>query len=164
MDLFINTGALFTPSNKHRIVLWRIWDIEKPTILFIGLNPSTANEVSDDPTIRRVRRFATDWGFGGIYMMNCYTLVSSNPDDLRNSEVKWVQSLHKIQNDVYLKSYAKLCEKIVFAWGSFSIVKEYGRDVELSKMFPDAYCLGKNANGSPKHPLYLKADTKLEKY
>ena len=66
------SGAEFSPDRKYRYALWRIWDKSNPLIMFIGLNPSKANELKDDPTIRRVRRFAFDWGYGGVYMINYF--------------------------------------------------------------------------------------------
>ena len=58
-------GAVFSPDRIYRYVLYRVWDEAKPRVMFIGLNPSTADESVDDPTIRRCKRFAADWGYGG---------------------------------------------------------------------------------------------------
>lgn len=152
MDLFEGNGAEFSPCRKYRFSLWRIWNNDKPLIMFIGLNPSTANEVTDDPTIRRIKKFAFDWGYGGVYMLNCFPYISTNPNDLKdfgNTE----------KNDEQLKSIGALCSDIIFAWGSFSIVKETGRDAELIKMFPNAKCLKINKDGSPIHPLYVPSNT-----
>ena len=164
MKMFEKNGAAMSDDRKYRYALWRIWDVEKRKVMFIGLNPSTANEISDDPTIRRVIRFAYDWGFGGVYMLNCFPLVSANPDDLKGVYQKSTTNIFEIQNHQYLIGYATECEKVVFAWGSFPIVKEFDIDIKLRMMFPEAYCLGKNANGSPKHPLYLRRDSELVKF
>ncbi len=157
MDLFDDTGAEFSECKKYRYMLWRIWDKDKPLIMFVGLNPSTANQVSDDPTIRRVKRFASDWGYGGVYMMNCFPYVSTNPENLRENGKDEL-------NDRCLKMVGKKCEKIIFAWGSFDIVKEMGRDKELKEMFPNAEALIINQDGSPRHPLYVKSNTKPVNY
>jgi hypothetical protein len=152
MDLFKNNGAEFSFCRKYRYFLWRIWDDEKPLIMFIGLNPSTANEINDDPTIRRIQKFAFDWGFGGVYMLNCFPYISTNPNDLKDFG-------NTDTNDEQLKRIGLLCSEIIFAWGSFNIVKETGRDAELIKMFPNAKCLEINKDGSPRHPLYVPSKT-----
>lgn len=158
MELFENNGANFNDSNTHRLSLWRIWDKTKPLIMFIGLNPSTANATSDDPTIRRVKRFAKDWGYGGVYMMNLFSFISAYPEELRKNE----KYLNQFQNFCEIESWALRCDKIVFAWGNFEEAKNAGK--EMAFKFPEAYCLGKNKNGTPKHPLYIKVNTPLIKF
>lgn len=163
-DLFIQdgegglpNGAKFSPNNKRRYCLWRIWDDTLPYIAFIGLNPSTANQNDDDPTIRRVKRFAFDWGYGGVYMLNCFSQVTPYPSALK------AESNDK-ENDRWIREIGDSCEKIVFAWGNFTVVNHFGRDVELSAMFPDAVALRLNSNGSPAHPLYIPANVTPIKY
>lgn len=153
MDLFGYKSATFSPCRKYRYVLTRIWDTEKPKVMFVGLNPSTANEDTDDPTIRRVIGFAKTLGFGGLYMLNLFAYVTAYPAELLQCDDP-VNS-----NDYYLRHYHLHTEKVIFCWGNFDVGS---RDKEVIAMFPKAYCLGRNANGSPKHPLYLKQDTQLE--
>ncbi len=150
-------GAIFSECRKYRYALWRNWNYNLPKVMFIGLNPSTANEIVNDNTICRVINFAKNWGFGGVYMLNCFPYISTNPDDLNefgNTEL----------NDRYLYLTAINCKEIIFAWGSFKIVKKYGRDAELSKMFPNAKALKINKDGSPLHPLYAPKDVTLIKF
>jgi hypothetical protein len=123
--------------------------------MFVGLNPSTANEDTNDPTIRSVIRIAKYHGYGGAYMTNGFSFVSTDPSKLVRDEVN--QAL----NDLWLVSISKLCATIVFAWGTFNVMAETGRDKELGYMFPQAMALGINKNGSPKHPLYCKTETAL---
>ena len=148
LDLFINesSGALFSECKKYRYVLWRIWDNSKPKVMFIGLNPSTANESSDDPTIRRVRTFAKTWGYGGVYMLNLFTYITAYPEELITCDDPLGLA------DYYLLEYAKKCEKIIFAWGNFKECKS--RANEIIKMFK-GFALLKNKDGSPRHPLYV---------
>lgn len=153
----INGGAVFSDCRKYRYVLWRNWDVAKPTIMFIGLNPSTANEDQNDATIRRVIRFAKDWGYGGVYMCNCFPYVSTNPDELKDFG-------NDTTNDYWLRHIEKEVKNIVFAWGNFNIVKEMGRDIELCKMFPNAKTIIKNKDGSPRHPLYISSKATLINY
>jgi len=171
MELFdfsntnLKDSAIFSEDRKYRYSLTRVWDDSKPMILFLGLNPSTANEINDDPTIRRIKKFAFDWGYGGIHMLNCFPLVSPDPLDLIFFKKNHQEYKAEIQiNDSLIYRIWLEWPIIVFCWGSFSIVRELCRDQELHEMFPKAFCFGKNANGSPKHPLYLKSDTKLIKY
>jgi len=150
-------GAEFSKCRNYRYALWRVWDNTKPLVMFIGLNPSTANETESDPTIKSVCRIAKNNGYGGVYMMNCFPYVSTDPNKLRDFG-------NTALNDHWLYKVSAMCQEIVFAWGSFDVVKELGRDVELSGMFPNAKALFVNKNGSPKHPLYCKSDTKLVEY
>lgn len=150
-------GATFSEDRKYRYVLWRIWDKSKPCISFIGLNPSTADENQNDPTIRRVISFAKSFGYGGVYMLNLFAYVTPYPEELNkcNNPVNY--------NDHYINQFAMgKSLNVVFCWGNFFI--PYHRDVYIKNLFPYAFCLGKNKNGSPKHPLYLKSDVTLIPY
>jgi hypothetical protein len=144
------SGARFSEDGKYRYLLWRVWDESKPCIMFIGLNPSTATAAMDDPTIRRVKGFAKSWGYGGVYMANLFAFISPYPKDLLTvaDPIK--------DNDIWLKSTALNCKDILFAWGSFPEAEK--RAAEVIEMFPNAVCLGLNKNGTPKHPLYIKAN------
>lgn len=154
----MNSGADFSYDRKYRYSLWRIWDDTKPLVMFIGLNPSTANASTDDPTIRSVCRIAKNNGFGGVYMMNCWAYVSTDPDLLMINEMS-----ERWNNDILTVTAAK-CKDVVFAWGNFSIVAKTGRAKELKEMFPYAKALHINKNGSPKHPLYCKSDIQLKPF
>ncbi|GHX72979.1 hypothetical protein VCSRO16_3593 [Vibrio cholerae] len=66
-----NTAEL-SKCRKYRYALWRTWDSDKPFAMFIGLNPSTADEKNDDPTLRRCINFAKSWGYGGVCMANLF--------------------------------------------------------------------------------------------
>lgn len=145
----MNAGAEFSADRKHRFALWRIWDAQKPLVAFIGLNPSTADETEPDRTIGRVVNFANSWGFGGVYMMNCFSYVSTDPNELNdfdNTEI----------NDTWLRKIGEKCERVVFAWGTFEVIKKKNRDVQLVHMFPEAMALKLTKDGSPYHPLYVK--------
>jgi len=148
-DLFLDAGASFSKDRTKRYALWRIWDDTKPKVMFIGLNPSKANETQDDPTIRRVIRFAHDWGFGAVYMCNLFSQVTPYPEELKLSTFTF--------DDVYiLIQTSMLCDEVVFCWGAFK-----GSEIRAQqaiKMFPNAVALEINKNGSPKHPLYVRAD------
>lgn len=150
-NLFDSNGALFSPDRKYRYALFRMWDLKKPLIMFIGLNPSTANEVDNDPTIRRVIRFAQDWDYGGVYMMNLFGLVTPYPEDLKTCADPVGE------NDKWLEKAYDKCEDVVFAWGSFPEAAE--RAKKVMQMFPNAKALIINKDGAPRHPLYVPANT-----
>lgn len=155
--LFESNGAEFSKCGKYRYALWRIWDKTKPLVMLIGLNPSTANATTDDPTIRRVKQIATNLGYGGFFMMNCYAYISTDPAKLMVGDRGGL-------NDQWLVKVRGVCEAVIFAWGNFKIVRWTERDRRLTEMFPDAQALFINKNGSPKHPLYCRADTKPVPY
>lgn len=89
--------AILSEDRKYRYILSRTWDETKPTVLFIGLNPSTADENEDDPTIRRCIIFAKSWGYGGLIMANLFAFRTTNPQGLY-SEKNPVGS----ENDYYI--------------------------------------------------------------
>lgn len=120
-------------------------------VCFIGLNPSTANEHEPDPTITRVIDFAKRWGYGGVYMLNLFGIVSSKPEVLRTCGDAVGD------NDRWLDEYVNKCERVVFAWGNFKEARE--RAKVIMERYQNAYCLKKNKNGTPIHPLYVKGDT-----
>lgn len=150
-----NNGAAFSDCRTHRFALWRIWDDSKPLVMFIGLNPSTANEDTPDNTIKRVRAIANQLGYGGFYMMNLFTYVSTDPAKLDKDKGNLSVS------DNWLFRIGSKCKTIVFAWGNFKV---HGRDKEIKAMFPRRWALRLNKNGSPMHPLFCRKDTQLIRY
>jgi hypothetical protein len=153
-EFLMQKGAEFSPCRNYRYVLWRVWDLDLPRAMCIGLNPSTANAESDDPTIRNLVRILRNNGYGSLYMTNLFPLVSPHPEDLRKcpDPVK--------DNDHWLIKMRQHCHGTIFCWGNFPMA-EY-RAKKVIPMFGQPMCFGRNANGSPKHPLYLKGDTKLQ--
>jgi hypothetical protein len=147
--------AQFNTSKTRRYWLLRAWDELKPTVMFIGLNPSTADENQDDPTIKNVIKIAMVNGFGSVYMLNLFTYVTSKPHELI------LDTIHQ-ENNAWLIDTAKRCDRIVFCWGNFAVAEKRSR--EVIAMFSEAYCLKRNKNGSPKHPLYCKSTSILIPY
>jgi len=155
MDLFNQQtkGAIFSDERTRRYMLFRIWDNTKPKVAFIGLNPSTANETEPDPTITRVCNFANSWGYGGVYMLNLFSIISPKPAILK----KHPDPIGHL-NDSIIKQYTNESETVIFAWGDFQEAKE--RAETIIKMFPSAKALIINKSGSPRHPLYVKGNVK----
>ena len=124
--------------------------------MFVGLNPSTANGSKNDNTITKLIKITRNNGFGGFYMMNLFALVSPYPEDLTKSDDPLGD------NDGWIEKISPKCEKVIFAWGDFKEARE--RSQKIIEMFPDGYALIINKNGTPRHPLYVKADTKPKQY
>src|SRR6185436_6996264 len=139
MQLFPeDNGAEFSPDRKYRYALWRIWDKTLPLVMFIGVNPSKANEDETDNTILVVKGYAKRWGYGGLYMMNLFAIVSTNPDVLKSDPDPLGD------NDGWLERVAPKCKKVIFAWGNFKQARERAKVV--IQMFPNAEALYINKN------------------
>lgn len=141
------SGAEFSSCGKYRYVLWRIWDEDKPIAMCVGLNPSTANYETNDPTIRQLISRLPYLGFGGFQMTNLYALVSSKPSALSD-----VPDALK-DNDLWLEKIAHQCDGIIFCWGTFK--QAHYRASLMKKKFPNAKCFGHAKSGEPIHPLAL---------
>jgi hypothetical protein len=146
-------GATISECGKYRYKLWRIWDCDKPCVLFIMLNPSTADALEDDPTIRRCINFAKSWGYGGLYVGNLFAYRSTDP-----KELKRVDDPIGIQNSANIYEMFTNCDKVICAWGDDKMV----RLSSVANIIPERhlYYLDKCKSGNPKHPLYLKKDLK----
>lgn len=157
--LFVDehSGAKFSEDRKYRYFLYRKWNLDgQPLLMLIGLNPSTAREEKNDQTINKIILLAKNNGYGGFYMTNLFPFITAYPEEL-----EW-DARSIIQNDYWLDIVRhQWCRHVCFCWGNFYV---HERDRVMIDMFPGALCFGKNKNGSPKHPLYLKKDTKLIKY
>lgn len=144
--------ATFSGCRRYRYVLERRWDDALPAVLFIGLNPSTADEQTDDPTVRRCIRFARDWGFGSLLLANLFALRSTDPKglvDAADPVGRW--------NDRWLKRLESRASLSVAAWGVHGTLRD--RDQTVTARLVNLHCLGTTKDGHPRHPLYLRADT-----
>lgn len=141
------SGAMFSKDGKHRYCLWRTWNHVKKVALCIGLNPSTANAASNDPTIERLVQTLTRLDYGGIRMVNLFSWISTSPSELvvrkKDEEIDFG----------YIFGQALICQEIIFCWGQFPQAKE--RAERVMNFFTDAVCFGVNKDGSPWHPLAM---------
>jgi hypothetical protein len=151
--------AYFSANRLHRYALTRdVGTISgEGTVTFIGLNPSTADETTDDPTIRRCVRFARDWGYSRLKMVNLYAFRATNPNDLFDSMEAGIDVVGP-ENDHVLSVTFGGSDLIVAAWGAG------GRDPRLSQFIETFrgwrfHALGLTQSGAPRHPLYLRADS-----
>lgn len=146
--------AAFSPCRLYRYTLDIVWDDTKPLAAFIGLNPSTADEVKDDPTVRRCRGFAEQWGCGGMRMLNIFAYRATLPADMQA-----VEDPVGSENDLQIPLIGCTGPHVA-CWGIHG--KHLGRGAAVLQNLSGLQCLGRTANGSPKHPLYLPGATQLE--
>lgn len=144
-------GAEFSPCRLYRYALWRIWDPAAGTVNFIGLNPSTADEQVDDPTIRRCIGFARDWGYGGLVMTNLSAFRATKPAVMKTAAEPVGRD-----NDSWLMRVAAEARVVVAAWGNDGAY--LGRDHQVRRLMPSLHCLDLTKRGRPRHPLYLPAE------
>lgn len=143
--------AVFSPCRRYRYALWRIWHKNKPWVLFIGLNPSIADETNDDPTLIRCIHFAKNWGYGGVCMANLFAYRATKPRVLRSRK-----NIIGKDNDKWLITLTKDAGLVVAAWGNQGQYKQRANHVKA--MIGPIHYLKLTQRNEPAHPLYLKAD------
>ena len=145
-------SAIISDCNKYRYELHREWDKDKKKVLFIMLNPSTADADNNDLTTIRCINFAKKWGYGGIMIGNIYPFRAKRPKDLR----KWLNEFicgdgHGATktNEVHVKEMAEQTDLVVCAWGGnhkgMPEMLEYTSDLHYLELCDDGI--------TPKHPL-----------
>ena len=150
----IKRHALLSKDKKYRYSLKRIWDNDKPKVLFIMLNPSLADNYQDDPTIRRLIKFAKLYGYGGFYIGNLFSYITPYPSELLDKDLMFSKkNIHEI------KKMTGLIKDVVYGWGNSFEEPEW-----LKQIISNPKCFGKNKNKTPKHPLYLSYNHKLVNY
>jgi hypothetical protein len=155
----IEMGATFSPCRTWRYSLTRRWAHDGPLLMVIGLNPSTADETQDDPTIRRCIGFAKREGMTGLVMANLFAFRATDPRTMRRADDPIGPD-----NDMWLSMLRDLCDLRLAAWGVHGHYRDRARDVMERGLLSHVYCLGLTKGGTPRHPLYLAADTPLEPF
>lgn len=146
----MESNAIFSPDRIYRYALTRYWKKSKPYAMFICLNPSTANETEDDPTVRRCIRYSIDWGYGGFVMTNLFGLRATDPK-------KMLAHPEPIgpDNDKWIKTLGDGAGIIVAGWGAMG--NHLNRDQEIKELLDNQLnYLALTKKGLPRHPLYLK--------
>lgn len=157
-----SSSAVFSPCRRYRYSLHRQWNPTGTTCAFIGLNPSTADELADDPTVRRCIAFAKRWGHGSLAMLNLFPLRSTDPSALKGASIP-ANVIKANVDEIILR--ASHSARVVVCWGTHGSVDGGEMTARvLSAVQSDGVghtpvCLGVNRDGSPKHPLYIRADT-----
>ena len=160
VDLFSDgttpvTGATFSDCRRYRYTLMRQWR-SGAHMTFIMLNPSTADEVENDPTVERCERRARAMGFGGLRVANIFALRSTDPGMLYVD----VDPIGK-DNDAAILESAAGAGVVVCAWGKHGAFMDRGQQVAalLLRNRIDPHVLKLNKDGSPAHPLYIPYST-----
>lgn len=147
--------TIFSTCRQYRYCLWREWDITNPDYaMFVGLNPSTADEVENDNTIRACMGYAKRWGYGALCMANLFAFCATKP-----AVMKVYTAPVGPDNDKWLVELAKDAGLIVAAWGGGGTHLQ--RDGVVKRLLAGKLaCLKIIKHGHPHHPLYLDADLK----
>jgi hypothetical protein len=155
-------SADFSEDGRYRYELTRSWDATRPSCAFVMLNPSKADAVENDPTVRRCIDFANRWGYGELRVYNVFAFVATDPRELWRQDdpvgPRWAETIRGVL----------VCERIICAWGAFATAAD-GRTMWPRHRYMDAWyeirrvrtlhCLIRNQDGTPRHPLYVRADT-----
>ncbi|MDO8459475.1 MAG: DUF1643 domain-containing protein [Nanoarchaeota archaeon] len=149
----VTSEAIYSDCEKYRYTLSRTWDNKLDGILFIGLNPSTATELKNDPTVTRMINYAKAWNFGSITVCNAFAFRSTFPKDLKKTEEPVGE-----ENDKYIMNEAQKSKMIMAAWGNHA--QYLGRSKQILSSLGTVHHLGITKQGEPRHPLYLKSNLK----
>ena len=152
-------GAFFSEDRAYRYRLWRRWKPEEQSLVYVMLNPSTADEVDPDATITRCVERARRMGYGGIEVVNIFALRSTDPTVLYRHEAPVGPDNDQHIVEVCLSAVLE-GSLIILAWGKHGAL--HGRGAAVRSMLNDrqidTYALMLNKDGSPKHPLYVPLD------
>jgi hypothetical protein len=144
--------AQYSDCELYRYALTRVWDEDGKRALFVMLNPSTATEQQNDPTVERCERRARTLGFGSFRVTNIFAWRDTDPFKMRKAE-------HPVgdENDATLLEAATWADTIICAWGTHGTHKNRGGEVAqlLRGLDKPLYHLGLSKAGHPKHPLYI---------
>ena len=146
--------AGISADHAFRYWLFRVWDYDKPVIIWVMMNPSTATHLSNDATISKVINYCRKWGYGAVIVLNIYAVRSTLQREIRGRVGP--------RNDWWIRTmfeYARRKDiKVVCAWG----VKHKDRGDEVRKLAAVAqvklWCLRSSKKGEPCHPLYLSGE------
>lgn len=157
--------AIFSQDRIYRYTLWRNWSVGlftptgKPEryVNFICLNPSTADAIQDDNTIRKCVKFAKTWGFGAMCVTNLFAYRSTDP-----KAMMLVDEPIGSENDYYLENIAKNADLVIAAWSQHGNHRNRATEVKANLTGVDMCYLrmGKGKDPQPWHPLYLPDVTK----
>lgn len=157
---YLGLGAVISDCGRFRYRLWRRWG-DGPALVFIMLNPSTADGAADDATIRRCVRFAAAHGYWAIEVVNLFAYRATKPADLRRAG--WPVGP---DNDFHTLDAVRRGGDVCFAWGAN--VDGLARPEEVMQLVRRAgiepWCLSITRSGYPSHPLMLPAATQLRRF
>lgn len=147
----------WSPCRGYRYTLWRIWSnpASPRYVNWLLLNPSTADESEDDPTIRRCIGFTRDWGFDGLCVTNLFAFRATDP-----AVMKAAGDPVGDDNDYWICVCLGVSELVIAAWGIDGAFQKRDEAIRvlLSAIQKPLHVLKLNKDGSPLHPLYAKGD------
>jgi hypothetical protein len=158
-------GAIYSEDARYRFSLWRIWDRSRPIVLFIMLNPSTATHLELDPTLRRCRGYAKEWGYGGFEVANLFAFRATEPEDMKAAADPIGE-----ENDDGILARAKEVIRaggiVICGWGNHGTYRNRCYDFRglLRRHDVKMHYLKLSKDGFPGHPLYLKAGLKPQEW
>ena len=160
-DRDIERTAVFDPTGQYRYRLGRRWQAAGPTVTFIMLNPSTADAVQDDPTLRACLQFAQRWEAAALSVVNLFGYRTPHPSVLKTA----VDPIGA-ENDAYVMRAVDEAERVILAWGNFG--GWLGRDRVILNLLTahkdKLHYLQRNKSGQPRHPLYIKRELPLQPF
>ena len=140
-------SAIISSCKKYRYELRRVWDPSMPWVLFVCLNPSTADHESEDNTSRVCINYAKRWGYGGLVIANLFAYRSTD-----KSKLYLVDDPVGPDNDKHLERLSAEATETVCAWTDDGAFKD--RDLRVLPMLINPKCLARLKSGRPGHPLY----------
>lgn len=144
--------AIYSDCERYRYALTRVWDESGARVHFLMLNPSTATEVQNDPTVERCERRARALGYGAFRVTNIFAWRDTDPKAMRRAEEPVGDA-----NDAAILEAANWADATICAWGTHGAHLNRGPAVEA--LLRDAggpiFHLGLSKAGHPKHPLYI---------
>ncbi|MDF1729193.1 MAG: DUF1643 domain-containing protein [Sulfitobacter sp.] len=151
--------AQYSPCERYRYLLKRTWAEGERQVMFVMLNPSTADERRNDPTIERCERRARQLGYGGFIVTNLFAWRATDPRDLRRAPAP-----QGPENDAVLQGSALQADEVIAAWGVHGAHRARGPQVAamLRRSGRPLFHLGLSKEGHPRHPLYLPYAIKPE--
>lgn len=158
---FIERDAVISDCGKYRYLLRRVWDHDRPRVLFGMLNPSIADHEVDDATIRSCARLSDAQGYGSFEVINLFGLRATDPAELLRAS----DPIGPLNERISAAAIGR-CDVVVVAWGAHPLAVRKSQFLlgYIRSHRPAVYCLGKTKSGAPKHPLYIKTGTPFEVY
>lgn len=153
--------AIYSDCERYRYSLTRIWDARGKRAMFVMLNPSTATEVQNDPTVERCERRARTLGYGAFQVTNIFAWRDTDPRAMRAAAEPIGAA-----NDAAILEGADWADTVIAAWGTHGAHLNRGAEVEtlLRSRNHDLFHLGLSKAGHPKHPLYLPYTQQPERW
>lgn len=152
-------------EGDYRYSLIREWDeSNQKRVVFVLLNPSTADNVEEDQTTKVCIEFAKRWGYGSLQIVNLFAYRATDPNDLK--KVKDYNKMVGEHNYGFLQSALQSASKIVVAWGEHGKIQKRYMDESLKSLFSNfrLYCFREIANNQPKHPLGVNYNIPLKEF